>query len=98
MYVGLVLYLAGKLLCSSKKNRIEFSLPIESWIKLALAYDKIELIPLYPEISVYSSKLGNSFHSDPADRIIVSTAMFTNSPLITKDEKIRNLNIIKTIW
>jgi len=32
------------------------------------------------------------------DKIIVSTAKYLNLPLITKDEILQNLSIIKTIW
>jgi PIN domain nuclease of toxin-antitoxin system len=32
------------------------------------------------------------------DKIIVSTARYLNLPIITKDEFLRNLSYIKTIW
>ncbi|HBR20984.1 MAG TPA: hypothetical protein DD713_00200, partial [Nitrospiraceae bacterium] len=32
------------------------------------------------------------------DKIIVSTARFLNLPIITKDETLRNLPHLKTIW
>ena len=35
---------------------------------------------------------------DPHDRIIVATAKLLNATLITKDEKIKNSKIVKTIW
>lgn len=63
-----------------EKMRIEFSIPIEKWLKLALM--KVHLIPLTPEISIISSRL-NPFHGDPADRIICATAKFNNSYLIS---------------
>ena len=38
------------------------------------------------------------FHQDPADRIIVATAMTMGAGVVTKDQKIRNYEYVKTIW
>jgi PIN domain nuclease of toxin-antitoxin system len=81
-----------------EKNRIAFSMPIENWMKLAVDFEKIELIPLTPEISIQAAKLGPDFHGDPADRIIAATSLLTKSTLITKDLKLREYKSIKTIW
>ena len=81
-----------------EKNRIALTLPIESWLKLAIDQYNIQLIPLFPEISINAAKLGSEFHGDPADRIITATALYTNSILITKDKHIRDSKLIKTIW
>jgi PIN domain nuclease of toxin-antitoxin system len=81
-----------------EKKRIAFSLSIDEWMKLALEFEKIRLLPLTPEISIQSVKLGNNFHGDPADRFIFATALATNSTLITKDKKIREYDSSNTIW
>jgi PIN domain nuclease of toxin-antitoxin system len=80
------------------KRRIEFNIPIEDWIKLALEYNKIRLIHLTPEISIQAAYIEQPFHGDPADRIITATALLTNSILITKDKKIIESTLLKTIW
>ena len=38
------------------------------------------------------------FHADPADRIIVATAMTMGIPLVSMDEKILNYPHVSTIW
>lgn len=81
-----------------EKGRIEFNMPIETWIHLALDYKKIKLIELLPKIAIMASKFGNSFHGDPADRIITATAIHTNSILITKDSKIAQSKLVETVW
>lgn len=73
-------------------------MPLDEWIKLALEFDKIKLIPLTPEISIQSVKFGREFHGDPADRIIAATSVLTKSQLITKDEKLRKNKSIVTNW
>jgi len=49
------------------------------------------LAPLTAEISTASCRLPD-FHGDPADRIIVATAITLGIPLITADEKIIRWN------
>jgi PIN domain nuclease of toxin-antitoxin system len=49
-----------------------------------LALPGIRLAPLEPAISVRSAN-----HPDPADRIIVATALENAVPIITPDDRIR---------
>ena len=50
-----------------------------------------------PEIAFRAAVLEN-FHTDPADRIIVSTCMHHGATLVTKDRTIIKSDKIKTIW
>jgi len=70
------------------KGRISFSIKCLDWVKQALAAPGISLVPLTPEIAVLSSQLPGEFHGDPADRIIIATALELGATLVTKDEKI----------
>lgn len=80
------------------KGRLKLNISTKDWIYKALNFDKIELIPLSPDISIKSTELDNSFHNDPADRIITATALVFDCELITKDKKISNYSKVKTIW
>ena len=80
------------------KERIKLNIDIEQWIKQALKYPGIKLLDLTPEISVLSTRLPGDFHGDPADRIIVATCMTYQTPLISKDRKIRKWGNIQVIW
>jgi PIN domain nuclease of toxin-antitoxin system len=42
--------------------------------------------------------LGAAFHGDPADRIIVATALHVKTSLVTKDERIRSSQRVDTLW
>ncbi len=70
------------------KGRISFSMDCLDWVKQALAAPGLSLVPLTPEIAVASSRLPGIFHGDPADRIIVATAMKLGASLVTRDSKI----------
>lgn len=71
-------------------GRLSFSTSINDWVKQALAYPSISLLPLTPEIAVEATKLPGQFHNDPADQMIVATARIHGCPLVTVDGKIRH--------
>lgn len=70
--------------------------PLE-WIEQALALPRIELVPLTPAIAVKATQLG-SFHGDPADRVIVATAILAAATLVTKDRNIRAYGALSSVW
>jgi len=37
-------------------------------------------------------------HGDPADRVIVATALLLGLPILTKDQPIRDFKGIRSIW
>ncbi len=80
------------------KRRIQLDRPVEAWIDLALALPGIQLAPLEPAIAVLSAKLPGEFHPDPADRVIVATALENAVPLITPDERIRSYPHVQSVW
>jgi PIN domain nuclease of toxin-antitoxin system len=70
--------------------------PIQ-WLEAALAVPRVALLHFTPAIAMGSVRL-EGFHRDPADRIIVATALANDSPLVTKDERIRRWEGVRTIW
>lgn len=69
-------------------NRLTLPCPVGDWMRQALAYPGIKLLPISPAIAVESTQLPGTFHRDPADQIVVATARVYNSPLLTADTKI----------
>ena len=76
---------------------VELNIEINLWMKFATKYSKIKILDFTPEIAILSSNLSNSFHSDPADRIIIATAIKNNIPLATNDERIISSNLLQII-
>lgn len=74
----------------SMKGRLKLLPDEEAWFCANLE-PPVSLAPLTAEISMASCRL-NDFHGDPADRIIVATALVLGIPLITADEKIIHWN------
>ena len=73
-----------------KKGRLRLLPDEESWFSANLE-PPVSLAPLTAEISMASCRLPD-FHGDPADRMIVATAMILGIPLITADAKIVEWN------
>ncbi len=69
-------------------RRIELDLPIEAWITRFLARPGIEALPLGHSAASRSYRLYQLEHRDPADRLLIATAIELACPLVTYDEHI----------
>ena len=78
-------------------GRLSLSDPVGLWMKQALAYPGIQLLPLSLEIAIESASLPPPFHKDPADQIIAATARIYDCPLVTCDMKIRTYPNVKLL-
>lgn len=73
----------------TQKGRIQLNIPLEQWVRRALIeVSYLNLCHLIPEIAILSAVLPNYGHLDPADRIIIATAMHHKAILVTGDLKI----------
>lgn len=78
-----------------KRVHPEFSL--DEWFDELEADPKIWLIPLDAHIVLESTRLGPSFHRDPADQLIAATARCKNLRLLTADERIRRSSVVALV-
>lgn len=68
-----------------------------TWLQKLVQLPEISLLPITPEIAVVAAKLPDTVR-DPADRLIVATALHHDAPLVTKDGRIRESGVVQTIW
>ena len=80
------------------KKRLRLTLGVTDWIAKSEALPFITFIPVDNSIAIKSVNLPQPLHSDPADRIIIATAISMGAPLVTKDEKILKYPHVQTIW
>ena len=57
----------------------------------------VHLLPLTPEIAVRAYRLPEPFHRDPADRILVATALEHSCSLVTSDARVTDYPHVQTI-
>jgi PIN domain nuclease of toxin-antitoxin system len=81
-----------------RKGRLELTIPVDDWIAKSEALPFIRFVPLDNRIAYRSNYLPGDLHEDPADRIIVATALTLGAPLVSRDTKIRDYPHVKTIW
>jgi PIN domain nuclease of toxin-antitoxin system len=78
-------------------GRLVLEEPLERWLLVAASPLTVQLTRLSSEIVVAMNGLPSRFQRDPADRIIISTAMVLGRPLFTLDQKIIDSGIVP-IW
>ena len=80
------------------KKRLRLTLGVTDWIAKSEALPFITFIPVDNAVAIKSVNLPQPLHSDPADRIIIATAISMGAPLVTKDKKILKYAHVQTIW
>ncbi|HMO54578.1 MAG TPA: type II toxin-antitoxin system VapC family toxin [Tepidiformaceae bacterium] len=95
--VGLSAISVWEVAKKAERQKLDLDRPLDEWLDQALGHSKLRLIPLSPEISLISTRLPEGFHSDPADQIIVATALVLNAELLTSDSRILAYPHVTTI-
>ena len=80
------------------RKRLELSMDAVEWISESQKLSFFRFIPVDNAIAIHSVNLPEPLHNDPADRIIIATAILKKVDLVTKDNKIRNYAHVNTIW
>lgn len=80
------------------KKRLKLTMDVNDWIAKSETFPFLHFIPVTNSIAVRSVNLPGRFHSDPADRIIIATAMMQGGTLVSKDAKMLNYTHIETLW
>ncbi len=82
----------------ASRGRLLDRIDIRSWLVDVFEFRQNLLLPLTPQIAITSVTLPPQIGRDPADRLIVATALELGAPLVTKDHRIRDANLVQTIW
>ncbi len=82
----------------AEKRRIALDVGTLEWLHEATTLPGVELLALTVEIAVRAGSLPPDVGSDPADRLVVATAIEHGARLVTKDDRIQRANIVETIW
>jgi PIN domain nuclease of toxin-antitoxin system len=73
----------------AQKGRIEIPTPVDLWLARLEDDPMITILPITARVAAESARLTGSFHKDPADRLIVATALCHGLRLMTADARIR---------
>lgn len=79
-----------------KRSKLEIRLSIDEYIEGLARLEKLEIEPV--DVATWVSSVNLDWeHRDPADRVIVATAMLHSSPLVTSDRVIGDF-YKDTVW
>ncbi|HVH80488.1 MAG TPA: type II toxin-antitoxin system VapC family toxin, partial [Stellaceae bacterium] len=69
-------------------GRLDLDVPVDIWVERFLDYPGIEAVPLNHRAAARSYQLHQLEHRDPADRLLIATAIEHGCPLVTYDQRI----------
>lgn len=78
-------------------RRLELRRPLRQWLKDGTAPPLVRVVPVDAAIAAEVAALPDSFHRDPGDRLIVSTARVLSRPLLTMDARILASGLVETV-
>jgi len=81
-----------------KKQRVVIDTDYLSFVNAVLSSNRYVLKGITPEIADAAVNLPEDISADPADRLIVATAVIEQAPLVTADAAIRRSSLLETIW
>ncbi len=79
-----------------RKGKLDLDMPVREWTEAICSIPRMEELPLTAQVAVLADSL--QMHADPTDRFIVASAVQRKAPLVTKDNSLRRLRFVKTIW
>lgn len=80
-----------------KHKQLDIGMAIEEFARRIERSGTLEIVAVDTTLWLMSLSLRWE-HRDPADRVIVATALAKDVPLLTKDEAIRGFSGVKTVW
>ena len=80
----------------AENHRIQIASSVEAFVRESIS--RVIVMPMTPEVVALAVRLPDTYPKDPADRLIVSTAIIDGLVLVTADERIRESKVAQTIW
>ncbi|MBP9890660.1 MAG: type II toxin-antitoxin system VapC family toxin [Planctomycetes bacterium] len=82
----------------TRLGRVQLQRPVLEWLHAILDLDDYALANLTPEVADVGAAISTKTLADPADRMVVATAMLNQCPLVTADGSIHDSGLVQCIW
>lgn len=79
------------------KGRLSVDADTEQFLEDILRARNVAVLPITPKIAALSQSK-EFVRTDPADRIITATAIAHGASLLSADNVLRRLNLVKVLW
>jgi PIN domain nuclease of toxin-antitoxin system len=80
------------------KGRLSLAIAPGVWVARCEKLTVLQFEPVNNDIARISVTECAGLHADPADRMIVATALYLGASVVTKDDKIRSSGVVRCIW
>ncbi len=80
------------------RGRLKLTIPVEDWLAGVEALPFVRFIPVDNRIATRAVALEDFPHRDPADRMIVATALGLGATLVTADTRLRSYRAVESVW
>ena len=80
-----------------KRGKLEMGISIEEFARRIEASGTVDLVPVDTTIWLRSLALPWS-HRDPADRVVVATALLAGVPVLSKDAALHAFQGVECVW
>lgn len=82
----------------SERGRLTLTIAVDDWLAHCEALPFLSFVPVSNRIALESVRLPDFPSPDPADRIIVATALGLGATLVTADRRIQAYPRVRTVW
>lgn len=80
------------------RKRLTLTIDADTWITSVEALPFLTFVPVDNRIAVRSVQLDDFPHRDPADRLIIATALGLGATVVTADARLRGYKPLATLW
>lgn len=81
-----------------RRGRLNLTVAVEDWLAALRQLPELSIHPVTDAIAEIAGRFDDALPGDPADRLIASTAILLDAPLVTADAKLRGAFPIQSIW
>jgi PIN domain nuclease of toxin-antitoxin system len=83
---------------AARRDRLRFSRSAEQWLADLVLLPELTIEPVNATIAQLAGSFDDNMPGDPADRMIVATAMQLQARLVTADDRLRRVRQVETVW